>query len=665
MIFKDREKEIGRSVYRSSDVEGYCLASLFSDDNLEYTQYVYLYCKNPEYGTWLLDSSKGPFDNNIFSPNFISLSEKYCLLGDSNNEKIRIVDMTDNESGSYINEISKNDVGLGEGSSFGSSLSFNYELAVSTAPNNNSDRGVAFVFEKDIDIDNWDNEDLRYTLSPSSHQQENGDLFGSSSDCYKDIVVIGARGETDGKGAVYIFTKENNWNEKQRISPSDLNDGDHFGASVSIYDEYLFIGAPDSDISEDKKNVGAVYVYKYSSLDDKWIEVKKIRPSYDVSDYSNDKFGSSVSIYGNYMVASAPFASSEKGIISFYYQYNNWSLIGYHSGGANDRLGENVSIDSSVSIVSSKDQEDDIYYVNVYEYVYPSIKQGQEFKVDGEFVPSKVSLYLKRVGENIDNYWVLDSINKTVIDSTNFSNIDKSYNSIIINNDLEFYTGNGYMITSPFEDSIFDDSTDLNHSVLEYPIRAISDGNYYLWLRVLSKEESDIDIDVLIDGHVVRSINQSIDIDVWKWISTNIIIPDKRPHIIGFKIKNKNVAIDKFYLDKNISNPRCEGPIYSISPYLTTHLRIYDSIDSGGFHKPHSLLPIYDWKTTLENIKIDDWYNFDISILEDNENFNPSITYFSSDSYFIVLSSTGSNRNNFLLWESFPKDGNLISALKV
>ena len=67
------------------------------------------------------------------------------------------------------------------------------------------------------------------------------------------------------------------------------------------------------------------------------------------------------------------------------------------------------------------------------------LRLAQEFEVNQEFLPSKASVYLKRVGENINDYWSVSNTVPTVIDATNFSTIDKvdTEGNVIVDTDVQ------------------------------------------------------------------------------------------------------------------------------------------------------------------------------------------------------------------------------------
>lgn len=127
-----------------------------------------------------------------------------------------------------------------------------------------------------------------------------GDWFGISVDIYGNYSVIGARDDDNERGSAYIFRHiGNSWEQEQKLLASDGVAGDWFGISVSIFENFIFVGA-DADDNENGLNAGSVYVYKRN--DSTWVPQGKLLAS-DGS--ANDYFGRYVSINEDYSIIGA------------------------------------------------------------------------------------------------------------------------------------------------------------------------------------------------------------------------------------------------------------------------------------------------------------------------------------------------------------------------
>ena len=199
-----------------------------------------------------------------------------------------------------------------------------------------------------------------------------GDNFGYAVAIDGDYALIGARlddvdasgGNPMGSaGAAYIFERDTNgnWIEIQKIVASDRSSNDRFGFSVSISGDYAIVGAPE--------NVeGAVYVFKRSSTGN-WSEIQKIQAA---DGENNDLFGYAVDISGNNIIVGAYEEEEDKfggnnlsnaGSAYIFTNVNdNWSQsekLVTSDREEDDRFGFAVSIDQNFAVVGAYWEDDD------------------------------------------------------------------------------------------------------------------------------------------------------------------------------------------------------------------------------------------------------------------------------------------------------------------
>jgi LPXTG-site transpeptidase (sortase) family protein len=132
--------------------------------------------------------------------------------------------------------------------------------------------------------------------------------FGWAVDVSINNMVVGARNE-DGlnenepvinSGAAYVYQRSgNSWMEQARLLPKGLEQGDTFGASVTVDGSTAVIGATGVDV-ETAEDAGAAYVFQQK--DDGWKQMKKLTLSDPVE---GDSFGTSVALYQNTLVVGA------------------------------------------------------------------------------------------------------------------------------------------------------------------------------------------------------------------------------------------------------------------------------------------------------------------------------------------------------------------------
>ncbi|MGK0249064.1 MAG: hypothetical protein ACI910_001799 [Oleispira sp.] len=147
---------------------------------------------------------------------------------------------------------------------------------------------------------------------------ESNDLFGHSVALDGDTLVVGAIGEDSvggesnndaaGAGAVYVFTRvDSDWRQQATLKASNAESNDEFGYSVALDGETLGVGAKGEGNS-----AGAVYVF--IRVDSDWRQQANLKAN---NTGRFDTFGQSVALDGDTLVVGANGeASSADGIES-------------------------------------------------------------------------------------------------------------------------------------------------------------------------------------------------------------------------------------------------------------------------------------------------------------------------------------------------------------
>ena len=188
----------------------------------------------------------------------------------------------------------------------GISVEIYNDYIISGAPysdDNVSDSGLVYIFKKDSGAETW-TEIIKLTASDYAKD----DYFGMSCSIYGNYAVASAPyGDepASNDGVAYVFKKGTNdsWTEIAKLTAADTHASDR-GDDVSIFQNYICIGDPSNSVDGNKSSGGAVYVYKINSSTDAIDEIIKITAK---SPVANDNFGSSVSMYGNYIMTGAPY----------------------------------------------------------------------------------------------------------------------------------------------------------------------------------------------------------------------------------------------------------------------------------------------------------------------------------------------------------------------
>ncbi len=536
--------------------------------------------------------------------------------------------------------------GLANDDYFGDAIAISDNYILIGAYGADSSRGDVYLYIKGTGA-TW----TAYSGNPITPSTRTiNDLFGSAVAISGDDLIIGARGNNNTTGAVYVFKKNdetNLWEESQKIIASDGAYNDQFGESISASGNYFVVGASLAESATDVINAGAAYIYKYNTT---WYEIDKL-VGIDESDYEGNHFGESIDINGDYIIVGTPDVRNE-GVADIFYKKRSWGhlkkIIGSDSA-TDDDFGKSVGISGRFIIIGSPSNGANgaIYF---YEDPPIRLRLAQEFDVDREYLPSKASVYLKRVGKNITNYWPIYNTSKTAIDTTNFSTIDYGRNITTFADSLSDFTGNGYMILMG--------DTYSDYTTINYPVRAISPATFNLWIRCISTNSVIFQAEILLDGKIIKTITEEVSnpsIEEWRWVNTTLVLPDTREHILGIRIKESGAAIDKICIDASSIIPYSEGQEYGESPYLTVHMQVYDS-DRGS---PGSALYIYDYKNSITQVVQSDWYNFNINVLDDSRGYTRKNNF--SGNYFLVMSCSGTIHDNFVIWEMVDNDEYMTS----
>ena len=109
-----------------------------------------------------------------------------------------------------------------------------------------------------------------------------------------DLQICGIDYKTNEVEVTGSVTPEKTWANEQKITASDAASNDYFGKSVSIDGDYAIVGAYN-------KNSGAGAAYIYTRNGTTWSQQKIL--SSDIA--SGDDFGFSVSLSGNYAIVGA------------------------------------------------------------------------------------------------------------------------------------------------------------------------------------------------------------------------------------------------------------------------------------------------------------------------------------------------------------------------
>jgi hypothetical protein len=173
-----------------------------------------------------------------------------------------------------------------------------------------------------------------------------GDNFGASVAISGGIAAVGAPGVDviigSDEGSIFIFYQNplnpSEWNFVKQVSALDADADDNFGVSIALDGDRLLVGANMDD--QTAVNAGAAYVfYRNEGGTDNWGQVSKLMAT---GGKSNDNFGISVALDGDYAVVGAP------GVDGIFQNAGAAYVFGRHQTGA-DKWGQVSRMKASLS----------------------------------------------------------------------------------------------------------------------------------------------------------------------------------------------------------------------------------------------------------------------------------------------------------------------------
>ena len=231
---------------------------------------------------------------------------------------------------------------------FGKSVAISGDYAIVGAyaeDTSGSNAGAAYIFKRDGIF--WDQE-----VQMQASDAESNDNFGWSVAISGDYVIVGAQYKNNAAGSAYIFKRNgNDWPEQKKIQASDAESNDNFGWSVAISGDYVIVGAYREDTGGSE--AGSAYIFKRNG--NEWPEQEKIQAKGAQSD---DRFGSSVAISGDYAIVGA-YGEDTKGSsagAAFFFKYDGTSWVQEAKIKATDAdyFGFSVAISGDYVIVGAR-----------------------------------------------------------------------------------------------------------------------------------------------------------------------------------------------------------------------------------------------------------------------------------------------------------------------
>jgi predicted acyltransferase (DUF342 family) len=183
-----------------------------------------------------------------------------------------------------------------------------------------------------------------------------GDYFGNSVSIYEDYALVGSHDDDSDRGSAYIFKRNGStWTQQAKLLSSDGISDDEFGYSVSLYKDYALIGSWKDD--DDGSRSGSAYIFKRNGS--MWNQQTKLTAS-DAA--SNDYFGNSVSIYGDYALVGSQDDDTDRGSAYIFKRngstWTQQAKLVASDGVSNDTFGRSVSLYEDYALTGADGNDD-------------------------------------------------------------------------------------------------------------------------------------------------------------------------------------------------------------------------------------------------------------------------------------------------------------------
>jgi outer membrane biosynthesis protein TonB len=186
---------------------------------------------------------------------------------------------------------------------------------------------------------------------------EANDQFGAAVALSGDLMVVGAPGDDDKgftAGAAYLLRFDGaNWVEEQKLTPSRAGDAT-FGFAVAAQGDLVVVGAPRQ--GSGTLNVGSVYIFE--RVNGIWVEVERLTSGLGGGAVQSDLFGWSVAVSGNQIAIGAYLADA---VYLYVKESTGWvkqpALRGDDTA-TNDRFGHSVALEGATLVVGAPHRSD-------------------------------------------------------------------------------------------------------------------------------------------------------------------------------------------------------------------------------------------------------------------------------------------------------------------
>ena len=194
------------------------------------------------------------------------------------------------------------------GPCFGSALALQGTTLATGAPGERKDAGQVYIFSGGT-------QDWSQTATFAAPGLGSGAELGAAVALEGDTLAVGAPGQDDGDGAVFVYRHNAGWALDSKLSAADGGGGDQFGWSVALAGERLAVGARDRG-EEGYGGPGAGYLFAQGVIG--WEQQAELL----ASDSQPDQYlGSSIALWHETVILGAFRDNQGCGSVRFFAPY--------------------------------------------------------------------------------------------------------------------------------------------------------------------------------------------------------------------------------------------------------------------------------------------------------------------------------------------------------
>ena len=166
--------------------------------------------------------------------------------------------------------------------------------------------------------------------------------------------MVGAYGDDNNRGAVYVLTRQSGtWGEVAKLTASDKDAGDKFGSTVAVDGDTVVVGAHRND--EHGTDSGSAYVFTKPAT--VWVDATETADLKASDGAAYDQFGASVSVDGDTVVVGTGLNSDSAYVFTkpdtVWVDATETVKLTAFDGANFDWFGKSVAVDGDTVVVGA------------------------------------------------------------------------------------------------------------------------------------------------------------------------------------------------------------------------------------------------------------------------------------------------------------------------